>query len=123
MPSTVVCRPHSDRAELRNTLGQILKDEGFSFHHIVTSPETKARETANAISVGLGGNALVDLNPDLAEHARETMGFLPRDEFEAAIARFFRDDLTKFVLGEETADATLERFAAVIQEERFRLFI
>ncbi len=101
-------------------LGQKLQEEGFAFHRIVCSPETKALDTARAICGGLGGDVVaVETNPGLSEHARETSGFLPRSEFDEAIARFFRSDPSKPVFGDETADAAFQRFAAVSQQEEY----
>ena len=87
------------------TLGEKLRDEGFAFYKILSSLEAKALGTANAISVGLGENTVVEIHQNLAEHARETTCFLLYKEFKEAIAYLFRSYPKKLVFREETADA------------------
>jgi len=99
-------------------LGQKLRDEGFNIQRIVSSPEIKALNTAIAIAASLGGDTEVETNANLSEHARESTDFLPRSEFEEAIAHFLRDDPSQLVFGEETADAAFQRFATAIQQEK-----
>ena len=98
------------------SLGKRLKDRGFEFESIISSPETKAFQTAQAISSSLGG-ASVKVDVDLSEHRMNNSDFLAQEDFEAGIVRLFTDDPSTLVFGEETADATIDRFRAVIQRQ------
>jgi probable phosphoglycerate mutase len=82
---------------------------------VVASPEPKAEDTGRVIAEAINWPFAVDAG--LAEHARETVGFLPKDELEAKIARLFAEPDT-LALGEETANQALARFSAAIERHR-----
>jgi broad specificity phosphatase PhoE len=75
---------------------------------IISSAETKARETAVILAASLGLTPGEDA--DLNEHRRENVPFLGRPDFEAAIQRFFADP-DALVFGLETATQAYTRFA------------
>lgn len=50
----------------------------------------------------------------MREHERAGVGYLPRPEFEASIARFF-DEPGVLVFGEEKADQVFARFSAAVE--------
>ena len=78
---------------------------------LVSSPEPKARETAELIAPSLG--LAVQLDDGLRETARRTVGWLARDQLELGIkALFDRPDQVAF--GEESASAALARFEATM---------
>lgn len=78
---------------------------------LVSSPESKASETAAILGAGLGiSYTLID---GLEEHHRATASFLGRAAFEQTVAAFFAQP-DQLVCGEETADAAYERFAAAV---------
>lgn len=54
---------------------------------IVSSPETKARQTAEILASSLGLD--VEVRPGTGENDRSATGFLPPAEFEAMADRFF----------------------------------
>ncbi len=84
----------------------------FSPASIWCSREPKAIETAQTIAEML--NAPLQAIDGLEEHHRNSVPFFPtQDEFELAIAQFFRNP-DKLVLGEETAHQALHRFTAAI---------
>ncbi len=87
---------------------------GFDFDAIASSPEPKAAGTAQAIAARLG--LAVEIDPGLAEHARRSVGFLPRPEIEAGIARLLARPHYK-VFGDETGDECYERFAAALARQ------
>src|SRR3954452_15277575 len=70
------------------TLADMLAEEAH-VDLIVSSPEPKARETAEIIANRLGKP--ISIVDDLREHERARTGLLPGDEFKAAIARFFAE--------------------------------
>jgi broad specificity phosphatase PhoE len=78
---------------------------------LVSSPEPKARETADVLAARLG--LPVRESPDLREQARRTVGWLEREELEAGIRRLFeqRDEV---VFGEESAADALARFSRAV---------
>jgi broad specificity phosphatase PhoE len=78
---------------------------------VVASAEPKARDTGRALADALG--VPFAIRPGLHEHERRTTPYLPKAEFEAAVARFFAEP-DALVLGEETARAARARFAAAV---------
>ena len=85
--------------------------DGFEMTAIVSSDEPKARQTAEILAHA--HNWRLDCDPDLREHDRSTLGFLPRADFEAGIARLFANP-GDLVFGSETADAVRTRFKAAV---------
>ena len=81
--------------------------EGFGAEVIVSSHEPKAIETAEIIARRLQLN--VQIVPDLQEHDRTNVSYLPHDAFQALIRDFFQrpDEL---VFGNETASEAYLRF-------------
>ena len=85
---------------------------GFSPGVVWSSRETKAVETAEIIASSLG--VPVQVADGLEEHHRDGVPFYPtRDEFEAAVERFFCNP-DQLVLGTETAEQARDRMAAAI---------
>ncbi len=78
---------------------------------IVSSPEPKARETAELVGGQLG--LAVRESDDLREQARRTVGWLQREQLEAGIRGLFerRDEV---VFGEESAADALARFSRAV---------
>lgn len=86
--------------------------KAFAAAHIVTSIEPKAVETGQLIAAGLGITA--QTHQGLHEHERRTVPHLRTSDFLSLMAQVFRrkDEL---VLGEETANAALQRFTAAME--------
>ncbi len=83
---------------------------------IITSEEPKARETGQIIAETL--NLPWHTAPGLQEHDRDGMPYLPtREEFETAVAHFFAHP-DRLVLGNETANQTLERVKTAVATQR-----
>ena len=80
-------------------------------HWLAASTEPKASETAELVARALGKPH--EQVEGLHEHLRATVGYLGDDEFDAAVARFFRQ-ASQLVFGEETADQAHGRFAAAL---------
>jgi len=78
---------------------------------ILSSTETKARETAAILAVRLGLTPGMDA--DLNEQGRENVPYLGRPVFEAAIRRLFAEPDT-LVFGQETATQAYTRFAGAV---------
>jgi broad specificity phosphatase PhoE len=79
---------------------------------VVSSPEPKARETAELLATRLGLD--VRESAELREQERRTVGWLERTELEAGIRRLFaQPDL--LVFGEETAADALARFSRAVE--------
>jgi broad specificity phosphatase PhoE len=81
--------------------------EGFAPEVLVSSAEPKARETAEI----LASRFQLDLQtiPDLREHDRSNVAFLPHTAFQAAVREFFhRPD--EQVFGRESANEAHARF-------------
>ncbi len=78
---------------------------------VVTSDEPKAAETAHIVANILGKP--VKTVDGLREHDRSNVPFLSAEDFEAAIAEFFREP-QRLVLGQETADQAHLRFAGAV---------
>ena len=92
----------------------LLVDElrGFSPASIWCSQEPKAIETAQILADAL--NVPVQIIDGLEEHHRSNVPYFPTQaDFERAIEQFFCEQ-DKLVLGDETAQQALERFAAAI---------
>lgn len=93
------CRPLAERlAHYRPTI-------------ITSSSEPKALETAQLVAAHLGVPYRVA--EGLHEHDRENVGFLDRQEFDAAVAHFFAHP-DELVLGRETAAQAQRRFATAV---------
>jgi broad specificity phosphatase PhoE len=78
---------------------------------IVSSPEPKARETAELVGGQLG--LAVRESKDLREQARRTVGWLQREQLEAGIRGLF-DRRDEVVFGEESAADALARFTRAV---------
>jgi len=87
---------------------------GYEFAGIASSPEPKAIGTAEALAAPLGLG--IEIDAGFAEHARHSLGYLPRADMEAGVARLFasRDER---VFGDETADQLHARFAAALARQ------
>jgi broad specificity phosphatase PhoE len=78
---------------------------------LLSSPEPKARETAELVGAALGLE--VSLSDGLRETARRTVPWLKREEFERGVRGLFeRPD--EIVFGEESATAALARFTTAV---------
>jgi broad specificity phosphatase PhoE len=86
----------------------------FRFAGIACSPEPRAVGTATAMAQAL--KLPVEIDDDLAETQRRTVGFLPREQIEAGIRRLFEQPL-EIVFGEESANAAYARFAVAIERQ------
>lgn len=84
---------------------------GYGPRMLVTSPEPKARETAELVAPALGVDVAV--SDGLRETARRTVGWLSREELDEGIRRFF-DRPGEVVFGEESGAAALNRFEAAV---------
>jgi 2,3-bisphosphoglycerate-dependent phosphoglycerate mutase len=78
---------------------------------IVSSAETKARETAAILAARLGLTPGEDA--DLNEHKRDNVPYLGRPAFEASIRRLFAEP-NALVFGQETATQAYTRFAGAV---------
>jgi broad specificity phosphatase PhoE len=78
---------------------------------LLSSPEPKARETAELFAPVLGLEVV--MADGLCETARRTVGLLPRDEFERGI-RALLERPDQVVFGEESAAEALARFEAAV---------
>lgn len=86
----------------------------FSPEVIWSSREPKAVETAEIVAASFG--VPVRIADGLEEHHRDGVPFYPdRDDFEAAVQRFFRHP-DRLVLGSETAEQARERMSAAIDD-------
>ena len=89
---------------------------GFLERHqariLVTSPEPKARETAEILAGRL--QLPLQVTSDLHEHERDSIPYLSKREFEAAINEFFERPDT-LIFGNETADQAHERFSRAVK--------
>jgi 2,3-bisphosphoglycerate-dependent phosphoglycerate mutase len=83
----------------------------FNPIRLLSSPERKARETAEILGAAFGLN--VHLKSDLQEHKRAIVGFLPLKDFESDIADLFRlpNDIA---FGEESAIDVFARISATL---------
>lgn len=78
---------------------------------IITSPEPKARETADILAGRLG--LPMQVIDNLHEHVRNSVPFLTKLEFDAAVRKFFEQPET-LVFGSETADQAHGRFSGAV---------
>lgn len=84
----------------------------YELRRLLSSPEPKALETAQLVAPALGLD--VEVEVDLRETERRTVGWLERDELHDGIRELFaRPD--EVVFGEESANAALARFARVVE--------
>lgn len=79
---------------------------------LLSSPEPKARETAELIAPALGLD--VELADGLRETERRTVPWLERNELERGIRALF-DRPDEVVYGEESATAALARFESAVE--------
>jgi broad specificity phosphatase PhoE len=79
---------------------------------LFSSPEPKALETAELIAPALGLD--VEVDEDLRETARRTVGWLEQEALHEGIRQLFaRPD--EVVFGEESGRAALARFSRVVE--------
>src|ERR1700743_10657 len=104
----------SSGLETVKLLGEMLKSKGFNFEQIISSPETKAVQTAKAISSVLG-KGLVVIDENFSEHSRKQSEFLSQEDFDVGISQLFTEDPTKLVFGEETAGEAADRLKSGIK--------
>jgi len=78
---------------------------------VITSPEPKARETAEILAHTL--QLPIQEIDDLHEHVRSAVPYLSKHEFEEVVREFFEKPGT-LVFGNETADQAYERFSRVV---------
>lgn len=79
---------------------------------LLSSPEPKALETAELIAPALGLE--VEVEQDLRETARRTVGWLEQDDLTERIRELFAKP-GEVVFGEESASAALARFSRVVE--------
>jgi broad specificity phosphatase PhoE len=80
---------------------------------IFSSPEPKARETAQIIVQQLIKPLFIV--PGLHEHERKTVQFTNEEQFEASVKVFFEQP-DALVFGEETAAQALNRFSGAVNQ-------
>lgn len=80
---------------------------------IVASTAPRALQTAQLVAHELGKPWV--WAEGLEEHDRSNVGWLGAEEFERALARFFREP-ERAVFGTESADQAYERFARAVEE-------
>ena len=88
--------------------------ERLALHHpriLLASTEPKARETAELVAPALGLE--VQLSDGVRETARRTVGWLAAEEIDRGIRELFERP-GEVVFGEESAEAALARFEAVV---------
>jgi broad specificity phosphatase PhoE len=85
--------------------------ESFVPEVIFSSDEPKAQETAAILANRLGQE--LHLVPDLHEHDRSNVPFLPHDAFQGSIRDFFQKP-DELVFGRETANQAYTRFYRAI---------
>ena len=78
---------------------------------LLSSPEPKARETAELLAPTLGLEVVVA--EGLRETARRTVGMLAADDFDRGIRALFEQP-DEVVFGEESAADALSRFEAAV---------
>ena len=83
----------------------------YSPDTIVSSPEPKARETAQIVADNF--HLSVDVVHGLREHNRDNYLWAKKEEFEQDVANFFKFPHL-LVMGQETADQAHNRFVAAI---------
>jgi broad specificity phosphatase PhoE len=98
------------RAAARRTAERL---RAFAVTAIVSSPEPKARETADFVAQA--SSCPVSELAALREHDRQTAGHLDRETFVRSVANLFEHPDER-VFGEETAAQALRRFRDAISE-------
>ena len=81
-------------------------------HHVISSAETKAIETAAPLAEALG--CQLEVREAMHENDRSATGFLPPDEFEKAANQFFAQPRLS-VRGWETAIAAQDRIVSEVR--------
>jgi 2,3-bisphosphoglycerate-dependent phosphoglycerate mutase len=116
MPAIDEARPSKDwpiSPEGRIAAGRMAeKLAPFVPAFVIASPEPKAADTGRVVAQRLG--APIAFDADLAEHHRETVGWLPRAQVEAAIEGLLRQP-DRLIYGEETGDEAHARFAGAVE--------
>jgi broad specificity phosphatase PhoE len=92
-------------------LADELEAQGVS--RIYSSLEPKALETAALVAVRL--NLTVEPRQNLHENDRTGLGFVKHDQLQQRVRDFF-DQPARIVLGTETADGALQRFADTVSD-------
>ena len=96
----------SEEGRLRaHRLAELL--ESYEPEVIVSSAEPKAKQTADILAVHF--QLPIQTHPDLHEHDRSHVPFLPHDAFQSSIREFFQKP-GELVFGGETADQAHARF-------------
>jgi broad specificity phosphatase PhoE len=83
----------------------------YAPERIVSSLEPKAQETAQIVAAQLG--LPFGTQEGLHEHARHSVPYLSKEQFEAQVARFFSHP-QELVMGEETSEGAARRFSAAV---------
>jgi len=83
----------------------------YQLEVIVSSVEPKAKETAEIIAAK--HNLGLQIIEGLHEHDRSKVGYLSKDEFQAAVREFFEKP-GRLVFGSETADECHARFKQAV---------
>ncbi|WP_421935967.1 histidine phosphatase family protein [Phenylobacterium sp.] len=102
------------RAAVEALAGKIA---GYRPVAVATSPEPKARETAEIIAGRLG--LTIDIDPGLHEHKRQHLSFGTEAAFRERIASIFASP-GEAVGGIETADEAGERLARALAQHKGR---
>jgi broad specificity phosphatase PhoE len=97
----------------RRCTGLAARLAGHDPEVVVSSPEPKARETAELVAGALGLD--VRESTDLRETARRTVPWLDRVELEDGIRRLFAEP-DRVVFGEESGAEALARFSRAVDD-------
>ena len=84
---------------------------GFRPELIISSVEPKAKQTAEIIAAE--HDLELQFIEGLHEHDRSKVGYLHRDQFQAAVCEFFEEP-GRLIFGSETADACHARFQQAV---------
>jgi broad specificity phosphatase PhoE len=84
---------------------------GFQPEVLISSVEPKAKQTAEIIAAK--HDLELQFIEGLHEHDRSKVGYLHRDQFQAAVREFFEEP-GKLIFGSETADACHARFQQAV---------
>jgi broad specificity phosphatase PhoE len=79
---------------------------------VISSDETKAKETARPLASALG--VALEVRPQMHENDRSATGFLPPDEFERVADQFFAHQ-SESVRGWETAENAQRRIVSEVE--------
>ena len=79
---------------------------------VISSVEPKAKQTAEIIAAEHGLE--LQFVEGLHEHDRSKVGYLHRDQFQAAVREFFKEP-GRLIFGSETADGCHARFQRAVQ--------